>query len=53
MLGIAELVAIPFLLTVLAQWARAERAQAAVLDRRLDGELFSELLRSKRCCRLG
>ncbi|MFD5163843.1 cytochrome c oxidase assembly protein [Streptomyces hawaiiensis] len=39
MLGIAELVAIPFLLTVLAQWARAERAQTAVLDRRLDGEL--------------
>nr|WP_246112177.1 cytochrome c oxidase assembly protein [Streptomyces hawaiiensis] len=39
MLGIAELVAIPFLLTVLAQWVRAERAQTAVLDRRLDGEL--------------
>lgn len=39
MLGIAELVAIPFLLAVLAQWARAERDRAAVLDRRLDGEL--------------
>jgi putative copper resistance protein D len=39
MLGIAELAAIPFLLTVLAQWVRAERAQTAVLDRRLDGEL--------------
>ncbi|MFF6913674.1 cytochrome c oxidase assembly protein [Streptomyces sp. NPDC012466] len=39
MLGIAELAAIPFLLAVLAQWVRAERAQTAVLDRRLDGEL--------------
>ncbi|MFJ8592310.1 cytochrome c oxidase assembly protein [Streptomyces sp. NPDC093598] len=39
MLGIAELVAIPFLLTVLGQWVRAERAQTAVLDRRLDREL--------------
>ncbi|MEV3966845.1 cytochrome c oxidase assembly protein [Streptomyces sp. NPDC050698] len=39
MLGIAELVAVPFLLAVLAQWVRAERAQTAVLDRRLDGEL--------------
>jgi putative copper resistance protein D len=39
MLGISELVALPFLLVVLAQWVRAERAQTAVLDRRLDGEL--------------
>ncbi|MCD7442706.1 cytochrome c oxidase assembly protein [Streptomyces lincolnensis] len=39
MLGIAELVALPFLLAVLFQWARAERARTAVLDRRLDAEL--------------
>ncbi|MEU6217844.1 cytochrome c oxidase assembly protein [Streptomyces sp. NPDC047022] len=39
MLSIAELVALPFLLAILVQWARAERAQAAVLDRRLDREL--------------
>ncbi|WP_436949916.1 cytochrome c oxidase assembly protein [Streptomyces sp. SudanB52_2052] len=39
MLGVSELVALPFLLTVLAQWVRAERAQTAVLDARLDGEL--------------
>ncbi|MFF0968441.1 cytochrome c oxidase assembly protein [Streptomyces sp. NPDC003703] len=36
MLSIAELVALPFLLAVLAQWARAERLRNAVLDRRLD-----------------
>ncbi|MEU2334809.1 cytochrome c oxidase assembly protein [Streptomyces sp. NPDC013172] len=36
MLSIAELVALPFLLTVLFQWARAERVQTAALDRRLD-----------------
>lgn len=34
-LSIAELVVVPFLLTILAQWARAERAEAASLDRRL------------------
>ncbi len=39
MLGIAELAALPFLLAILVQWARAERAQSAALDRRLDGEL--------------
>ncbi|MFH8896702.1 cytochrome c oxidase assembly protein [Streptomyces coeruleorubidus] len=39
MLGIAELAALPFLLAVLTQWARAERAQAAALDRLLDAEL--------------
>ncbi|KOV60580.1 cytochrome c oxidase assembly protein [Streptomyces sp. MMG1121] len=39
MLSIAELVALPFLLALLFQWARAERAQSAVLDRRLDAEL--------------
>ncbi|WP_435808871.1 cytochrome c oxidase assembly protein [Streptomyces massasporeus] len=39
MLGIAELVAIPFLLTVLARWARAERDGTAAMDRRLDAEL--------------
>lgn len=39
MLSIAELVALPFLLAILVQWARAERVQTAVLDRRLDAEL--------------
>lgn len=39
MLGIAELVALPFLLALLFQWARAERVQTAALDRRLDAEL--------------
>ncbi|MER6355554.1 cytochrome c oxidase assembly protein [Streptomyces sp. NPDC001634] len=39
MLSIAELVALPFLLAILVQWARAERAQNAALDRRLDTEL--------------
>ncbi|MGW7407350.1 cytochrome c oxidase assembly protein [Streptomyces sp. NPDC054833] len=39
MLSIAELVALPFLLAILFQWARAERAQTAALDRRLDAEL--------------
>lgn len=39
MLGIAELVALPFLLAILFQWARAERAQTAPLDRRLDADL--------------
>ncbi|MEU0969516.1 cytochrome c oxidase assembly protein [Streptomyces sp. NPDC005917] len=36
MLTIAELVALPFLLSILFQWARAERVQAAALDRHLD-----------------
>lgn len=39
MLGIAELIALRFLLAILFQWARAERAQSAALDRRLDAEL--------------
>ncbi|MEU7054690.1 cytochrome c oxidase assembly protein [Streptomyces sp. NPDC046197] len=39
MLGIAELVAVPFLLAILVQWARAERVQTVALDRRLDAEL--------------
>ncbi|MER5549441.1 cytochrome c oxidase assembly protein [Streptomyces sp. NPDC002589] len=39
MLSIAELVALPFLLALLFQWARAERVQNAALDRRLDAEL--------------
>ncbi|MEU6477555.1 cytochrome c oxidase assembly protein [Streptomyces sp. NPDC047017] len=39
MLSIAELVALPFLLAILVQWARAERVQSAALDRRLDREL--------------
>ncbi|MEV0908751.1 cytochrome c oxidase assembly protein [Streptomyces hokutonensis] len=39
MVGIAELVAIPFLLAILVQWARTERAETVALDRRLDTEL--------------
>ncbi|WP_055492188.1 cytochrome c oxidase assembly protein [Streptomyces sp. TP-A0356] len=39
MLGIAELVALPFLLAILVQWARHERLQSAALDRRLETEL--------------
>ncbi|MER7179104.1 cytochrome c oxidase assembly protein [Streptomyces hyaluromycini] len=39
MLGIAELVALPFLLAILFQWARTERVQAAALDRHLDEQL--------------
>ncbi|WP_225076700.1 MULTISPECIES: cytochrome c oxidase assembly protein [unclassified Streptomyces] len=39
MLSIAELVALPFILAILVQWARAERVQNAALDRRLDLEL--------------
>jgi len=39
MIGIAELVALPFLLAILVQWARTERAETVALDRRLDAEL--------------
>lgn len=39
MIGIAELVALPLLLTILVQWARTERAETVALDRRLDTEL--------------
>lgn len=39
MICIAELVALPFLLAILVQWAHHERAQTAALDRRLDAEL--------------
>ncbi|MFI7402382.1 cytochrome c oxidase assembly protein [Streptomyces sp. NPDC049541] len=39
MVGIAELVALPFLLAILVQWARTERATTAALDRRLATEL--------------
>ncbi|MFE9403253.1 cytochrome c oxidase assembly protein [Streptomyces sp. NPDC006530] len=39
MVTIAELVSLPFLLAILVQWSRADRAQRAVLDRRLDREL--------------
>ncbi|MET9359487.1 cytochrome c oxidase assembly protein [Streptomyces sp. NPDC006632] len=39
MVTIAELVSLPFLLAVLVQWSRADRAQRVVLDRRLDAEL--------------
>ncbi|CAM5511929.1 cytochrome c oxidase assembly protein [Streptomyces purpurascens] len=38
MLAVAELVAVPFLLAILAQWVRAERVRTVVLDRRLAGE---------------
>ncbi|MBK3577083.1 cytochrome c oxidase assembly protein [Streptomyces sp. MBT65] len=39
MVGIAELVAVPFLLAILVQWARTERVETVALDRRLDTEL--------------
>jgi cytochrome c oxidase assembly factor CtaG len=39
MVGIAELVALPFLLAILVQWARTERAATVALDRRLVTEL--------------
>ena len=39
MLSIAELVALPFLLVLLFQWARVERVQTAALDRHLDEQL--------------
>ncbi|MEU5535975.1 cytochrome c oxidase assembly protein [Streptomyces sp. NPDC020362] len=39
MISIAELVALPFLLAILAQWARTERAESLGLDRRLEAEL--------------
>ncbi|WP_405992276.1 cytochrome c oxidase assembly protein [Streptomyces sp. NBC_00986] len=39
MVSIAELVALPFLLAILVQWARTERAETVALDRRLDTEL--------------
>ncbi|MEU1033681.1 cytochrome c oxidase assembly protein [Streptomyces mirabilis] len=39
MISIAELVALPFLLAILVQWARTERAETVVLDRRLEAEL--------------
>ncbi|MEU9151429.1 cytochrome c oxidase assembly protein [Streptomyces sp. NPDC048417] len=42
MLSIAELVALPFLLTILFQWARAERVQTAALDRHLDRQQAAE-----------
>ncbi|WP_217575957.1 cytochrome c oxidase assembly protein [Streptomyces sp. GbtcB7] len=40
MISIAELVALPFLLAILAQWARIERAETVALDRRLQAELI-------------
>ncbi|WP_030935481.1 cytochrome c oxidase assembly protein [Streptomyces sp. NRRL S-646] len=40
MVGIAELVALPFLLAILVQWARTERATTAALDSRLATELI-------------
>lgn len=39
MISIAELVALPFLLAILVQWARSERAETVALDRRLETEL--------------
>lgn len=38
MITIAELVAVPFMLVVLAQWLRFERTATVALDRRLDEE---------------
>ncbi|GAA3077772.1 hypothetical protein GCM10020000_74250 [Streptomyces olivoverticillatus] len=38
MLAIAELVGLPFLVAVFAEWVRAERVRTAELDRRLDRE---------------
>ncbi len=43
MISIAELVALPFLLAVLVQWAHTERVQTTALDRRLDAELVPAL----------
>ncbi|MEV4454144.1 cytochrome c oxidase assembly protein, partial [Streptomyces mirabilis] len=40
MISIAELVALPFLLAILAQWARIERSETVALDRRLQAELI-------------
>ncbi|MET7683888.1 cytochrome c oxidase assembly protein [Streptomyces sp. NPDC005423] len=39
MVSIAELVALPFLLAILVQWARTDRAESVALDRRLETEL--------------
>jgi cytochrome c oxidase assembly factor CtaG len=39
MVAIAELVGLPFLIAVFAEWWRAERARTAELDARLDREL--------------
>ncbi|WP_416223290.1 cytochrome c oxidase assembly protein [Streptomyces hygroscopicus] len=47
MLGIAELVALPFLLAILVQWARHERVETAALDRRLDTELVPAAPRTR------
>ncbi|WP_269854450.1 cytochrome c oxidase assembly protein [Streptomyces sp. RPT161] len=41
MLTIAELVGLPFLIAVFAEWWRAERAKTAELDARLDRELVT------------
>ena len=47
MLGIAELAAVPFLLAILAQWIRAERARTAAQDRLLDAELVAAATESE------
>ncbi|MEU5434345.1 cytochrome c oxidase assembly protein [Streptomyces sp. NPDC020719] len=39
MITLAELVGVPFLMVIFVQWVRAERAETAALDRRLDAEL--------------
>jgi cytochrome c oxidase assembly factor CtaG len=39
MLTIAEMVGLPFLIAVFAEWVRSERGKTAELDRRLDREL--------------
>jgi cytochrome c oxidase assembly factor CtaG len=41
MLTIAELVGLPFLIAVFAEWVRVERLRTAVLDARLDRELVN------------
>ncbi|WP_405755353.1 cytochrome c oxidase assembly protein [Streptomyces sp. NBC_00144] len=40
MVTLAELVGVPFLLVIFAQWVRSERARTVALDRRLDAELI-------------
>ncbi|MFJ5293270.1 cytochrome c oxidase assembly protein [Streptomyces sp. NPDC088348] len=46
MVTLAELVGVPFLLVIFAQWVRSERARTVALDRRLDAELVRAAPRS-------
>jgi putative copper resistance protein D len=41
MITLAELVALPFLILVFAEWRRAERVRTVALDARLDREAFA------------